>query len=57
VAYQHNDFVLVVCGEHAGSKGSLAYLISLSSEPTFILELESGSDVEIKQSELAYAIS
>ncbi|MBB6341947.1 hypothetical protein HNP49_002115 [Pseudomonas fluvialis] len=57
VAYQHNDFVLVVSGAHAGSKGSLASLISLSPEPTFILELESGFDVEIKKSELAYAVS
>ena len=57
VAYEHNDFVLVVSGAHAGSKGSLASLISLTPEPTYILELESGFDVEIKQSELAYAIS
>jgi hypothetical protein len=51
VFYQHNDFVLVVSGAHSGSKGSLVSLISLSPEPTFILELESGFDVEKKQSE------
>ena len=56
VAYEHNDFVLIVSGAHAGSKGSLVSLISLNPEPTFIMELESGLDVEKKQSELAYAV-
>lgn len=57
VVFEHNDFVLVVSGIHTGSKGTLASLISLTPEPIFILELESGFDVEIKQSELAYAVS
>lgn len=55
VNFEHDDLVLVLSGTHAGNKGSLVSLVSLAPEPIFILELESGFDVEIKQSQITHA--
>lgn len=52
VKFQHNDYVKIVAGEHKGKSGSLISLESLAPEPKFILELESGFDVIVLQSEL-----
>ena len=53
--FTHNDYVSVHSGLHAGSSGSLVSLISLTPEPTFIIELESGQDAEVLQSEVCLA--
>jgi hypothetical protein len=57
VAYSHNDFVRIVAGPHAGSAGSLVTVLAIAPEPRFVLELDSGFDIEVLQSEieLAYA--
>jgi len=55
VLYFHNDFVRVVAGPHGGTAGSLVTVLSLEPEPRFVLELESGFDVEVLQSEIAHA--
>lgn len=52
VKFWHNDYVRVVTGPHAGSAGSLVTVLSLQPEPRFVLELESGFDVEVLQSEI-----
>lgn len=55
VSFWHNDYVHVVSGPHAGSSGSLVTVLSLQPEPRFVLELESGFDVEVYQSEIKRA--
>lgn len=52
VEHSHNDLVRVVAGAHAGSMGSLVTVLTVSPEPRFVLELESGFDVEVLQSEI-----
>lgn len=52
VRYYHNDYVHVVAGPYAGSAGSLVTILALLPEPRFVLELESGFDVEVLQSEI-----
>ncbi|WP_028453908.1 hypothetical protein [Chitinilyticum litopenaei] len=55
--FEHNDYVLIVNGVHAGKLGSLVMVLELLPEPKFIVELESGFDVEVLQSELRLAHS
>ena len=52
VKFWHNDCVRVVAGSHSGATGSLVIVLSLQPEPRFVLELESGFDVEVFQSEI-----
>ena len=52
VRFQHNDYVCVIAGAHVGKTGSLVTVPNLEPEPRYILELESGRDVEVLQSEL-----
>jgi ribosomal protein S4E len=52
VRFEHDDFVHVTSGEHKGKTGSLVSLNSLDENPRFTLELESGFDIEILQSEI-----
>jgi hypothetical protein len=52
VTFEHNDYVQIVRGEHAGQRGSLVTVLTLSPEPRFILELETGHDIEVLQSEI-----
>ncbi|WP_143751320.1 hypothetical protein [Collimonas sp. PA-H2] len=53
VMFEHNDYVKVVSGAHSEKFGSLVSLLELTPEPRFVVELESGFDVEVLQSELA----
>jgi len=55
VLFFHNDFVRVVAGPHKGGAGSLVTILEVDPEPRFILELESGYDVEVAQSEIENA--
>jgi uncharacterized Fe-S cluster-containing radical SAM superfamily protein len=58
VLFKHNDYVRVVGGEpHAGQSGSLVTVIGLEPEPKFVLELESGFDIEIIQSHIKHVNS
>lgn len=52
VTFRHNEFVTVVAGEHQGSSGSLVSVEVLGDDPVFLLELERGFDVRVRQSEL-----
>jgi hypothetical protein len=53
VDFLHNDYVRIIGGENFGNTGSLVTLLTLSPEPLFVVELESGLDVKIPQSELS----
>jgi hypothetical protein len=53
VNFRHNESVAVVSGAHAGEQGSLVSLVSLEPEAEFILEAESGQDIQVRQSNLA----
>lgn len=55
VSFEHNDYVKVIAGPHNGNFGSLVTVHSLQPEPEFILELDSGFDVQVLQSELQKA--
>ena len=55
VRYWHNDYVRIVAGENAGESGSLVSVIELTPEPVFLVELESGFDVQVRQSEVTVA--
>lgn len=57
VLFEHNDYVHIVGGPHSGKSGSLVTVITLEPEPKFILELESGFDVEVMQSQIKHADS
>lgn len=52
VEYQHNDYVRVIDGPYHGKHGSLVSLLSVDAEPTFLVELEEGGDIELRQSQL-----
>jgi hypothetical protein len=47
-----NDYVRVVSGMLQGSFGSLVTILELEPEPLFVLELETGLDVNVRQSEI-----
>jgi hypothetical protein len=53
VAYAHNEYVRVVFGPHAGDSGSLVTVLATLPEPKYILEADSGRDIEVFQSEIA----
>lgn len=52
VSFMHNDYVRVVSGALVGSRGSLVTVLELEPEPLFVLELESGFDIQVRQSEI-----
>lgn len=52
VEYQHNDYVCVIDGPYHGKNGSLVSLLAIETEPTFLVELEEGGDIELRQSQL-----
>jgi hypothetical protein len=56
VNFQHNDYVNIISGKHANKSGSLVTVVKLEPEPLFILELESGFDVEVYQSEIKHIV-
>ena len=52
ITFEHNDYVRVVAGEHKGKTGSLVGIIELGADPIYTLELESGFDVQVRQSQI-----
>ncbi len=52
--FEHNDYVKIVTGEDKGQTGSLISVEELSEDPVYVLELESGSDIRIKQSQIEF---
>lgn len=54
VVLQHNDYVKVVSGAHVGDAGSIVSVEEIGSDPEFVVELESGEDAGIHQSNLEF---
>jgi transcription antitermination factor NusG len=54
VEYQHNDYVRVIDGQYKGITGSLISLEAVAPEPTYLVELEEGGDVKVRQSQLCF---
>jgi hypothetical protein len=54
VEFAHNEPVLIVRGPHAGGSGSLVALVALHPEPSFVLELSSGPDAQVLQSQIQH---
>lgn len=52
VAYRHNDYVRVIGGPFQGENGSLVSLLAIETDAVFLVELETGGDVEVNQSQL-----
>jgi ribosomal protein S4E len=52
VAFEHDDYVLVIAGEHKGDKGSIVSVEELGEDPVYLVELESGGDVCLSQSQI-----
>ena len=55
VAFQHNDAVEVVGGEHTGDSGAIVSVEELGDDPAYLVELASGQDAVISQSLLQLA--
>ncbi len=49
----HNSYVEVIVGEHKGARGSLVSLVRLGADARYIVERESGLDIEVAESEIA----
>jgi hypothetical protein len=54
VEYQHNDYVRVIDGPYCGKNGSLVSLLAVETEPMFLVELDEGGDIELRQSQLSF---
>ena len=52
VLFEHNDSVSVVDGEYTGENGSLISVEELGQDPVYLVELGSGKDVQVFQSQL-----
>jgi ribosomal protein L24 len=52
VSLEHNDYVKVVSGSHVGDAGSIISVEELGDDPVYLVELESGKDARIGQSNL-----
>ena len=55
VQFEHNDHVRIIDGPHAGQSGSLVTVLTIDPQPRYILELETGFDVEVLQSQIVPA--
>lgn len=49
----HNTYVEVIGGEHKGATGSVVSLVRLGSDARYVVEKESGFDIEVAESEIA----
>ena len=54
IKYGLNDFVRIISGEHEGETGSVISLTSIKP-PTYLIELSSGHDIDIAESDLVVA--
>ena len=52
VTFEHDDYVRVVAGEHQGKSGNVISVEELGADPLYLLELEGGSDVQVRQSHI-----
>ena len=50
LVFEHDDFVMIVGGDHAGDSGSIISVEELGVDPLYLVELASGQDAVIRQS-------
>jgi len=50
VEYGLNELVEVLAGTHAGERGCVVAPVEFEPEPVFVVELTTGTDVEVVQS-------
>ncbi len=55
VHFAHDDLVEITNGEQAGNVGSLVALAALGDDPVYVVEIDSGFEVEVAQSGLKLA--
>ena len=55
LAFAHDDLVEILAGEQAGNVGSLVGLVSCGDDPVYLVEIDSGFEVEVAQSGLKRA--
>jgi hypothetical protein len=55
VALAHDDLVVIGNGEHAGNVGSILALVALGDDPVYRVEIDSGFEVDVVQSNLMRA--
>lgn len=53
VEFLHNSYVEVTEGEHKGATGSVVSLVTLGTDARYIVEKESGFDIEVAENEIA----
>jgi transcription elongation factor len=52
IIFHLNDSVEIINSEHKGSFGAIISLLALKPEVTFLVELSSGGDVTLRQSDV-----
>ena len=55
VAFAHDDLVTIGAGEQAGNVGSIVALVDLGDDPVYRVEIDSGFEVDVAQSNLSRA--
>ena len=50
--FKLNDDVKIISGNNIGAVGSVISLETVGSDPTYLIELVSGEDANVKQSEI-----
>ena len=55
VNFAHDDLVEILSGEQAGNVGSLVALAACGGDPVYVVEIDSGFEVEVAQSSLKLA--
>ncbi|QYX65839.1 hypothetical protein K2227_05815 [Shewanella putrefaciens] len=49
----HNSYVEVVAGEHKGATGSVVSLVAVGTDARYIVEKDTGFDIEVAENEIA----
>lgn len=57
VRFVMNDYVLVSSGNHVGKAGSVVSVIKFEPNTSYIVETESGIDIEVRECEIEIASS
>ncbi|WP_445426026.1 hypothetical protein [Alishewanella sp. HL-SH06] len=57
VRFVMNDYVVVSSGNHAGEAGSVVSVIKFEPNILYIVETESGKDIEVRECEIEIASS
>jgi hypothetical protein len=53
--FAHDDLVTIGAGDQAGNVGSIVALVDVCDDPVYRVEIDSGFEVEVAQSNLSRA--